>query len=72
MALDEPNDKDLTFAHEGYTLVIERELIEAFGGVSVDYVESSMGGGFDLRVTGGGGDDDGCCGTRGECGSGCH
>jgi Fe-S cluster assembly iron-binding protein IscA len=68
MALDEPNEKDLTFANEGYTLVIERELIEAFGGVSVDYVESSMGVGFDLRVTSG--DRGGC--DSGSCGSGCH
>jgi|GEM_PF-423817 len=68
MALDEPNDNDLTYANEGYTLVIERQLIDAFGGVSIDYVTSSRGVGFDLRVTGG--DAGGC--DSGSCGSGCH
>jgi len=50
MALDEPNDADLTCEHEGFALVIERELIEAFGGVSVDYITDSRGVGFDIRV----------------------
>jgi Fe-S cluster assembly iron-binding protein IscA len=67
MALDEPNDADLTFAHEGFTLVVERQLIDAVGGVAIDYVENSRGLGFELRTTRPMG---GC--DHGSCGPGCH
>jgi Fe-S cluster assembly iron-binding protein IscA len=68
LALDEPNDADTTYENDGYTLVIERQVIEALGSISVDYIADSRGVGFDLRVTNA--DLGGC--DSGSCGSGCH
>ena len=68
MALDEPNDNDDTYANEGFTLIIERDLVTALGGVAVDYVTNERGIGFDLRPLG---DGAGGC-DSGSCGSSCH
>ena len=68
MALDEPNDADATFDHEGFTLVAERQLIDELGGVAIDFVRNAHGEGFDLRILGG---EAGGCGD-GSCGSSCH
>ena len=48
MALDEPGDKDEVFDDRALTYVIEKGLYERIKPVKVDYVESSMGAGFDI------------------------
>ena len=48
MALDEPGDKDEMFDDRDLTYVIEKGLYERIKPIKVDYVESSMGAGFDI------------------------
>lgn len=59
MVLDEPKEEDEVFKVNGFTMVIDRELLGKVKSVSVDYVVyQGMGSGFKLTsevpVAGGG------------------
>lgn len=50
MALDEPSDDDHKVEKDGITLVADRDLLDRFGGVNVDFkVHPWGGGGFVVR-----------------------
>ena len=48
MALDEPQEDDVTYTIHGLTLTIEKDLLEHVKPIRVDYVESVGGSGFHL------------------------
>jgi len=48
MALDEPQENDVTHTDQGVTFVIEKDLLEQVKPVRIDFVESAKGGGFHL------------------------
>lgn len=48
MALDEPQENDLTFSEQGITFAIEKDLYERVKPIQVDFVESVSGSGFQL------------------------
>ncbi len=48
MALDEPQDDDVTYTMDGVTLTIEKTLLDQVKPIRVDYVESVGGSGFHL------------------------
>ncbi len=52
MALDELKENDERINGEGFTVVVDKELLEQMGGVLVDYRESPFGGGFIVRPKG--------------------
>jgi len=67
MVLDEPKEQDEVFKINGFTMVIDRELLGKVKSVNVDYVvHSGMGAGFKLtaEVPVGGG---GCGSTSCHC-----
>lgn len=72
MALDESKLEDDILDEEfGVSMVIDKKLSMYLEGAIVDYVESSNGGGFEIRTANtnnGGGCDSGCCSS---CGGGC-
>lgn len=60
MALDEPQENDVTFTDQGITFAIDKALLEEAKPIRIDFVESPTGSGFALTSslpTGGG-----CCG----------
>jgi iron-sulfur cluster assembly protein len=59
MALDEPQQSDVTFTDQGITFAIEQKLFEEAKPIRVDFVESLSGSGFQLTssLPSGGG----CC-----------
>ncbi len=59
MALDEPQQNDLTFTDQGITFAIEKDLYEKAKPIRVEFVESPNGSGFQLtsNLPSGGG----CC-----------
>ncbi len=59
MALDEPQERDVTFTDQGITFAIEEKLFEDAKPIRVDFVESKNGSGFQLTssLPAGGG----CC-----------
>ncbi len=59
MALDEPQESDVTFTDQGITFAIEKQLFEDAKPIRVDFVESANGSGFQLtsNLPSGGG----CC-----------
>lgn len=63
MVLDEPKDSDDVFKVNGFTMVVDKDLLEQTKSVTVDYVTYAMGSGFkvtpEVAISGGG------------CGSGC-
>jgi iron-sulfur cluster assembly protein len=59
MALDEPQDNDVTFNEQGITFAIEKSLFEKARPIGVDFVETPDGSGFSL--TSGLRKSDGCC-----------
>jgi len=64
MALDEPTESDVTFTDRGVQYLIDKDLFEEVKPVTVDFVESFRGSGFNLTSSlsnkpGFGG---GCCG----------
>jgi Fe-S cluster assembly iron-binding protein IscA len=64
MALDEPQEADVTYVEQGVTFAIEKGLFETVKPIRVDYVESAEGSGFHLSsslATGGG------CGSSCDC-----
>jgi len=64
MALDEPQENDVTYTDHGVTFTIEKDLLEQIKPVRVDFVESAEGSGFHLAsslMAGGG------CGSSCDC-----
>lgn len=65
MVLDEPRDSDDVFKVNGFTMVVDKDLLVQTKSITVDYVTYAMGSGFKVTpevAVGGGG---------GGCGSGC-
>ena len=48
MALDEPQEKDMTFTDKGVTFAVEKALFEKAKPIRVDFIESAKGSGFKL------------------------
>jgi len=48
MALDEPQENDLTFIDQGITFVIDKEIFEEAKPIRIDFIESAGGSGFQL------------------------
>lgn len=67
MVLDEPTDADAVFKVNGFTLVVNRQLLELTKALTVDFVDHGMVSGFrvlsEVPIGGGG------CGA--SCGSSC-
>jgi len=49
MALDELREKDVRFDDRDLTYVIDRDLFQQIKPVTVDYVKSAMGEGFNIE-----------------------
>jgi iron-sulfur cluster assembly protein len=64
MALDEPQETDVTHTEHGVTFAIAKDLFENVKPIRVDYVESAQGSGFQLSssLAKGGG-----CGSSCDC-----
>lgn len=66
MVLDEPKDSDNVFQVNGFTMLVDKDLMEKTKEITVDYVNYAMGAGFKLSsalpVGGGGG-----CGSTCSC-----
>jgi iron-sulfur cluster assembly protein len=64
MALDEPQEADVTYTEDDVTFAIDKDLFERVKPIRVDFVESPEGSGFHLSsslATGGG------CGSSCDC-----
>jgi Fe-S cluster assembly iron-binding protein IscA len=48
MALDEPQDNDMTFTDQGISFAIDKDLFEQAKPIKVDYVKTLEGAGFQL------------------------
>lgn len=59
MALDEPQENDLTFADQGITFAVDKDLFDKAKPIRVDFVESVGGSGF--RLTSSLPSGGGCC-----------
>lgn len=72
LALDEPRDGDETVESLGYTLLVEKELLAAAGGIAIDAGEYgfSVASENDLGA-GGGGCGSGCGSSGASAGGGC-
>ncbi|MBU1228594.1 MAG: IscA/HesB family protein [Proteobacteria bacterium] len=75
LALDEPRDGDETVLALGYTLLAEKSLLAAAGGISIDAGEYGFSVESEIPLgAGGGGCGSGCgggdSGSAGGCGSG--
>lgn len=66
MVLDEPKEKDQVFKVNGFTMLVDDNLMKMTKDITVDFVDSGMRSGFtvtsEVPIGGGGG---------GSCGSGC-
>ncbi|QCQ22466.1 hypothetical protein FDQ92_10010 [Desulfoglaeba alkanexedens ALDC] len=64
MVLDEPNDNDEVFEVNGFTMIVEKALMDLTQALTVDYVDYGMMSGFriDCQVP---------IGTGGGCGTSC-
>ena len=62
MALDEPQEKDMTFTDKGITFAVEKDLFEKAKPIRIDFVESAGGSGFKITssLASGGGCGDSC------------
>jgi iron-sulfur cluster assembly accessory protein len=49
LALDEKRDDDLVFDHEGIRLIVDPASLRYVEGSEVDYTESLMGSGFEVK-----------------------
>ncbi|SDH56703.1 HesB/IscA family protein [Desulfosporosinus hippei] len=71
MTLDESKtENDILDEGFGVSMVIDKNLSGYLEGAVIDYIESSSGGGFEIRTanTNNGGCDSGCCsGCGGSC-----
>jgi iron-sulfur cluster assembly protein len=65
MVLDEPKDNDEVFKVNGFTMLVDKELLTQAKAITVDYVTYGMGSGF--RVT----SEVPIGGSAGGCGSSC-
>ena len=68
MVLDEPTNTDAVFKVNGFTIVVNRNLLELTKSLTVDFVNYGMASGFrvvpEVPIAGGGG-----CGS--SCGGSC-
>jgi iron-sulfur cluster assembly protein len=64
MALDEPQDKDMTFTDKGVTFAVEKDLFEKAKPIGIDFVESTGGSGFKITSSLAMGDG---CGSSCSC-----
>ena len=48
MALDEPQENDLTFVDRGITFAVDKDLFDKAKPICVDFVEAVGGSGFQL------------------------
>ena len=73
MTLEESKTVDDILDEEyGVSILIDKKLSTDLDGAIVDYVESSDGGGFEIRTANtGNGDGDACGGGCGGCGGSC-
>lgn len=62
MALDEPREDDESFAEDGVTYVVNKDLLNQVQPIKVDYVTSVMGSGFSISSS---------MNARSGCGSSC-
>ncbi len=62
MALDEPQEDDVTYTEGDVTFTIDKNLFEQVKPIRVDFVESAEGSGFQLAssLAAGGGCDSSC------------
>lgn len=71
MALEESKTEDDIIDEEyGVSVVIDIKLSTYLEGATVDYVETNLGGSFEIRKANadkGGACGDGCCGSCGSC-----
>ncbi|MGI8846564.1 MAG: iron-sulfur cluster insertion protein ErpA [Thermoleophilaceae bacterium] len=49
LALDEKRDEDVIFEHEGIPLIVDPASLRYVDGSQVDYTESLMGAGFEVK-----------------------
>jgi len=61
MALDEPRDDDTVFTESGVTYLVNKGLFEQVKPITVDYVDTPRGSGF--QVTTRPAEAKNCCGT---------
>ncbi len=62
MALDEPQQNDITYTDRGVTLTIEKDLLERVQPIRVDFVETAEGSGFQVASS---------LAASGNCGTSC-
>ncbi len=67
LALDEPRGGDETVESLGYTLVVEKDLLDAAGKIAIDAGEYGFSVESENQLGGGGGS----CGCSGDSGGGC-
>lgn len=72
LALDEKKETDESFVFQGLTLLVEKNLLEQSGTISVDYVDAGPRSGFSISSANplpgaGGGCSSGSC-SSGGCG----
>jgi len=48
MVLDESTDKDVSFQEHGITVVVDKEFLEQIKPVTIDFVSTPMGEGFQI------------------------
>lgn len=54
IALDEQKEKDYTQSHENVNYVVEEDLLKKYGNFEIDYVNSFLSKGFQVRPSSGG------------------
>jgi iron-sulfur cluster assembly accessory protein len=71
LALDEQKPEDELFKNQELTFLVEKDLLEQCGTITVDYVDAGSRSGFSIQpgnaLPGGGGCSSGSCGSQG-CG----
>ena len=50
MALDEPQEKDMTFTDKGITFAVEKDLFEKAKPIGIDFVKSAGRSGFKITA----------------------
>ena len=70
LALDEPNENDATYDHDGLKFLVDNSLLSTCGNIKVDFVNAGMRSGFSISSTnplGGSSCSSSSCGSGG-CG----
>jgi Fe-S cluster assembly iron-binding protein IscA len=66
LALDELKDTDEKYEFDGFTIVVEKDLLESTGGMCIEFMQNPFGGGFRIvpkqPITGAGQAGDACGG----------